>query len=334
MKRNDEPRKIWSQKDEAILDRLLSSAGPPEALPADLDRLRRTVTDRWQASTRRETEPRQSHWEWWAAAAALVPAILALWLFLPGSQEQESPWAMAWQSSGPVEISGSPEDGILPGTQIATGPGGRISFRLEGSRSLRLDEESRVRFASDRRVELLAGAIYSDSGDRGGPGIVVSTAFGDVHEIGTQYEVRLLADDLRVRVREGRVELSNRRGGKLQDFRIVGGEELILKADGSSQRLDHHPDDASWDWTLTTAPPLGIEGITLEALLERTAREGGWDLRFVDASAKTSAQEILLHGSIDGLGLWEGLELAMEGSGLRAQIVGSELIVEEVRTTN
>ena len=97
-------------------------------------------------------------------------------------------------------------DAVRIGDRIETDAISRVGLRLSGGVSVRLDHGSRARLLSATAIELGAGALYVDSGPES-PDLEVHTSFGVVRDIGTQFEIRLDAASLRVRVRSGVVEV-------------------------------------------------------------------------------------------------------------------------------
>ncbi len=205
-------------------------------------------------------------------------------------------------------------------------PGGRVAVRLAGGQSMRLDSGSRVRFATSSSVVLERGTVYVDSA--GGDNVEVRTALGIVRDIGTQFEVRLLAADgaesLRVRVREGSVELE---GGE-EPHLVVAGEELRLDAGGGIEHVASPVYGRHWDWVTETAPTPNVAGRPLREFLDWAEREGGWTVRFADQATAAVAEKTILHGDVRDLTLTEAATLVLGGSGLGYRVEGGAFIVE------
>lgn len=121
---------------------------------------------------------------------------------------------------------------------------------------------------SPHHVELSAGALYLDAGPGASPGFRISTPWGEVAEQGTQLEVRIEGDLLRLRVREGRAELSG--GG-----RVDAGGELLLRQGARPLFQPLAATDASWQWALETAPPFEPDGKSLADAVAWYHRESG-----------------------------------------------------------
>jgi ferric-dicitrate binding protein FerR (iron transport regulator) len=170
-------------------------------------------------------------------------------------------------------------------------------------------------------IELSAGAVYVDTGGESGR-FEVRTPLATARDVGTQFEVRLVDRTVRLRVREGAVELSD--GTRSVAGRA--GTEVTLSATGAMSRpIATH--GSEWDWTAAVALPFEIEGATLSAFLARIAREHGWTVRYADAALAREASDIILHGSVRGLPPGEAVGVAIATSGLRHRLEGGELLV-------
>jgi ferric-dicitrate binding protein FerR (iron transport regulator) len=162
-----------------------------------------------------------------------------------------------------------------------------------------------------RTIQLERGGIYLDSGASTPGTITIGTASGTVRDIGTRFEVRAGDRDLRIRVRDGAVQLE--RAGRIH--RAPKGTELLARADGTMSTRTVDPFAADWAWTTEAAPPFIVENATLEAFLQWAAREGGWTIEWSDA-LRQRARTTILHGSIDGMTPADALKALLRTSGL------------------
>jgi ferric-dicitrate binding protein FerR (iron transport regulator) len=187
---------------------------------------------------------------------------------------------------------------VLAGSTLLT-TDGRAAASFAEALSLRLDRNTRLRFDGRARVTLLAGALYVDSGGLGlGPPLTISTPAGELRHIGTQFQVRVSGDTTSIRVREGRVALQH---GAAMAQTVAAGDALEIR--GNEVRWQHGlasfgPD---WEWSANLARTLDIEDRPLAEFLAWIAREHGWQLHFADEALQRQAQEIHLHGSLEGL---------------------------------
>ena len=157
------------------------------------------------------------------------------------------------------------------GAVVNTGADGRLALRF-GDTSIRLDTSSRVVLPSAVRLNLEQGAVYIDAGAPAeGRSLTVATPLADVHEIGTQFEVRLLDGCLRVRVREGSALVQ--RGTPL--YTLAAGEEVSLARDGALRVGRVASTDPGRDWVVGVAPPFRLEGSSAASLLRWSTRETG-----------------------------------------------------------
>jgi ferric-dicitrate binding protein FerR (iron transport regulator) len=188
-----------------------------------------------------------------------------------------------------------------------------------------------VRLVSATEVELEAGAVYVDTGSDPSPGqasgghLVVRTPYGTARDIGTRFLVRLDPEDapLSVRVRDGRVELERR--GALHE--AGGGEEMVVRTDGSFVRREAPGHGPAWDWVVATAPAFELEGSTLSELLAWVSRETGWRVRFSEPELAGSADAIVLHGDLNGLRPDQAPFAVLPGAGLEGELDDGVLVV-------
>jgi hypothetical protein len=218
-------------------------------------------------------------------------------------------------------LSLRPGDTVRTGDWIATGAATRAALLFVDGTSVRLDEASRVRVRSAQDVELASGALYVDTGDTGGQ-FLVHTPFGTARDVGTQFEVRLIGDTLRLRVRTGIVELTDR--GRAISGR-AGTEITLSRAEAASRPIAPH--DAEWEWASRLGPAASMEGESLAAYLRHLAREQGWAVAYADPALAREAEAIVLHGAVDSLSVRDRVEVAVAASGLRHRVDGGTLLV-------
>ena len=202
--------------------------------------------------------------------------------------------------------------------------GQRARLTLTNGVELRLDADTAIRFADLGAIALERGAIFVDTGSSHSPGrsVEVRTPAGIARDIGTKFEVRVLAGTTRVRVRDGIVQLTH--GGATHTAQR--GVELLADASGVTQ--NNAPiAGADWTWVALAAAPFEVEGKTLAEFLEWVAREGGWEIRFADDALRQSSASIVLHGSIAGLTPEQALETILPTCGLTHRIERDAVIV-------
>lgn len=317
---------------------LVRLAGARPTVPRErAARVEAAVHEAWLEATGLRRRRRVATW----TAAASLAAALALAVGL-GFWQRAAPPAPAVATvervSGRVSGgagSGRESDGVAPvvegaavaaGASVRTAGDGRVALRLLDGPSLRLDVDTELTLLAADRVRLAAGAVYVDS--QGGRAVTVETPWGEVEERGTQFEVRLLEARLpgqavRVRVREGAVELA----AADRSWQAGAGAELLLTAGGELTRGVVPFHGRPWQWVQEIAPTFEIEGRTLGEFLAWVARETGWQVRWREAAKAPQAIANVLHGSVEGLPPEQALAAVLPTCGLAHRLDGGNVVV-------
>ena len=320
------------------IGRLLRLAGPRPAAPHEREaRVKELVRARWRASIQARRRRRWLAGGGLGLAATLALAAMAGLFYRPQADPVplfDGPVAVVEAISGTVLIAADARhegrplrvgDQVDSGTVVDTGDKGRAAIRMASGSSLRLDHGTRLRGLTDVAVELESGALYFDSNGVGEvEPIAVHTSYGVVHDVGTLFEVRLGERQMRVRVREGAVNLD--RDGRLHD--AEAGIELTVGADGALSRRSVPVFGPDWEWILAVAPGFELEGSTLDEFLGWVNRETGWSPRFVDPGAAAGADNVVLSGSIAGMRPTQALEAVLPTCGLVHRLDGGILVIQ------
>jgi len=220
---------------------------------------------------------------------------------------------------------------LTAGTRLRSTANGRIGLTLAGTASLRVDAGSELLLANDREIVLTAGTIYLDTGanadDRG---FLVTTDYGSVRDIGTQFEVHADASSFRVRIREGTVELDT---GAATGIIGNAGEQLAINPGSGIERDFFAPFDRRWEWVATLASAPETQGQPLMSFLSWVARETGRQLRFDAPVTETRARATILHGSAQNLRPLQALDLLMTTTDLDYALIGDGVILIGPRGT-
>lgn len=243
-------------------------------------RVRAAVAEEWRASVRRK------RWTRVAVAAAIAATIAGVLLMRPRTELPASVPARLVETSGAA-----------------------TSLDWNGG-TLRLDRDTQLRIDSERTATLLRGAIYY-ANDTPGVAVSIHTPFGDVRDVGTRFELRLRDDALRVRVRDGAVIV---RGTTAR-----AGTELVANRTSVTSRTVPTSGE-EWAWIENAAPPIVLEGKSLDEVLQRVAIEKGLTL-------ERSGPDQTLHGEVP-LSVSEALDAATAAAGVTYRIEGDRLIVK------
>jgi len=327
--------------------RLVRLAGPrPPAPEKRMARVRESVHARWREAVKRARRRRVFLTAARIAAALMIAVGAGFWL-RGRIRVAAGPAATVVRTQGRVLL----RDGRVAGTGsvlgtgagLATGPDGRAALRLSVGPSVRLDTGTDLRLISARVLELRRGAVYVDTGTRTSRGsaataggaagsastetaapIEIRTSLGRVRDLGTQFEVRLANDTLRLSVREGTVALAR----DDRTYPTPAGTRLRVGPQGSVETETVDLRGAEWDWVLAAAPPFDLEGRTLSDYLAWLSRETGWEVEYADPSIAAGAATIILHGSTSGLRPDESPAAILPACGLRHRLEGGMLRIE------
>ena len=296
-----------SSGDEEALGRLVREAGPRQSPPAAaIDVVREAAYSEWKSVVAQRKRRRRVQWSALAASIAVISAGLAVRVSGPGFLAPRGPVAMINRLSGMVEINNGRsnqgwfpahvDDGLSISQDVRTGTGGRAALRIGHSVSVRLAENTAIELTGSDHISLIAGAIYVDSGERpGADQLVIDTPFGSASHLGTQYEVRLVDDAVRLRVREGRVEFRQHRDPYAANAPTVigtAGEQLTITRGGSMERVSVARYGESWAWISEVAPVFDIENRSLLEFLHWAGRETGQQLVFATPESESEARKL------------------------------------------
>jgi ferric-dicitrate binding protein FerR (iron transport regulator) len=237
------------------------------------------------------------------AAAAAVIAAIAIALAL-----QWRPASLQPRAATVVRLVGSVElataqgwqalidaNSVLPaGARLRTLPGGSAALALEDGASLRLAAATEVTLDGSRDLMLRSGKLYLDHRARSGPGYRIETPAGTARDVGTQFELQVRDGALRLRVREGSVEID--RAGQVVSG--AAGEQLDFDPLGGVARSTIAANDRAWQWAEAIAPTPDMDGKSAAALIAWVARETGHQLRYESSGVEQRATTVILHGNI------------------------------------
>jgi hypothetical protein len=320
---------------EHDLGGVLRNAGRRSEPPEDVAQsVRAAVEAQWRDAVGRRTQRRRIGL---SLAAAAAFAAFGLWAARPvllgsgermaevrfavGSVQAKAGWLRGWGAVGPGQA-------LFAGETLATSATGRLALALADRVSVRLDRDTQVTLVDGKRIALSRGALYVDSGAPSGsqaPGLLVETPAGAVHHLGTQYEARVTgSSEVRIAVREGRVELDTSTGAM---HSAAAGEQMTVSSAGTVVRSAISPYDESWQWVAATAPAFNIDGHSVAEFLTWAARELGRDVVYADAATQAQAARVMLSGSISGLSPDQALAAVLPTTPLRGELRNGQLLV-------
>lgn len=212
-------------------------------------------------------------------------------------------------------------DSISAGTELRTLAGGGAALSLGKGVSLRLASATEVRFDGPHDILLQDGLLYLDKRASLGTGLRIGTPLGTVRDVGTQFEVRVTDGLLRVRVREGRVEI-DRAGGHVNG---AAGDQVEIDVLGTVVRSTIAATDPAWQWAEAMATAPDIDGRPATELLAWVARETGRRLRYASPEVEQRAAAVILHGNIRHLTPLAALDAMLATTDLEYALIGDTM---------
>ncbi len=329
--REREPAGSVAPIDDSVAQ-IVRRAGPRAVASDEMTRnVKAAVHSHWRGDVVKRSRGRRAWLGGLAAAAALAALIAGLGLFPQFGERSpvgrvETILGAAWkgpdQDRLPLDL-----EAFRTGTEMATDDDGAVALRLASGGSVRLAAGTRVRWESETALFLERGSVYVDSEGHAGSAIEVRTALGVAREIGTQFEVRVDAAAMRVRVREGRVVLAAGDGEHMGR----AGDEMIWSSERGLAWGKVPAHGLPWDWTLALASPFELDGATLAELLAWISRETGWRVRYADETLERTYAKDVLHGPVEKFGPAQAPALLLPAFGLTHRLEDGVLVVEESR---
>lgn len=315
--------------------RVLQAAGPRERAPAEVERaVREHLRREWREMVA-ERQGRRRRWTGFALAASVAVAAVGAWLLAAEPRGVAGPVATVAIALDDVRVHGRWWQGweaaaagrvLQAGESVETGTNGRAALSLPGIASARLDHDTRLRMVSADLILIDRGALYVDAGAESpvDSRLVIETPAGEVRHLGTQYEVRVDGQAVRLRVREGHVEWRSSSGVV---ERGDAGEELTIAADGAVSRATVPRYGETWEWIASATPALDIEGRPLTEFLSWAGRELGREVAYETPGLAAEAARIVVHGSVAGLTPVEALDAVLATTSVRGRLVEGRILV-------
>ena len=327
-------KELQDHRDNAdLVASLIRAAGRRTEPPEEAYRqVRAAAADAFRRKTAKRHE---RTWLLWAGAAGIAAFAIGLMLQWKPPVAERDPIARIERAIGSVEQAtgdvwsplGEATVAFTRGTKIRTLAGGIAGLKLAGGTSLRLAADTEIMLDTPPQLYLQRGTIYLDHAVGTGKGYRIETPAGTARDVGTQFELKVAGKALRLRVREGRVEID--RAGQL--LAGAAGEQLELDVQGAVTRSSIAATDAAWQWAEAVAPAPDIDGRPASVLLAWVARETGRQLHYQSTAVESRATNVILHGNIRHLAPLAALDVMLATTDLEYALVGDTMEVR-VRT--
>jgi ferric-dicitrate binding protein FerR (iron transport regulator) len=322
--------------EQARIERALTETLRPRSLDsAALERVRTRVAEEWRSvHPAVRSVPRTARWGRWVslAAAVVLIALAAAWYSKPVSETYtfgtiaRVDVGMAEQRVGFLHVEQLKSGDVLK-TGVILQARGPVLVTLAGGGTLRVAADTALELTGPTRGVLRRGQIYVDlpPGTHSNGPFQIETRAGTVEHVGTEFEV--ISNDrlVRLRVREGKVQLGN--------IAADAGTELTALNDGTVTRGTIPTYGRDWLWVAALAPDYEIEGQPLVGFLEWVSRETGRPIQFADEHARAVAERTILHGSVRGREPLDALSSVLSTTSLTFEIRGDAIWIQSGHAT-
>jgi hypothetical protein len=329
------PDKDHDHGDDDIRGLLTEALHTNSPDPAALQRLRDAASREWVLAI--DSPRRSTAWKKQAVALAAALAILvigAAWYVWPVSSPHAfGVVARVEAGGGEIAKNALQRRPLKAGLTLNVGEElvthGPVLIALASGGTLRVAPDTVLELTSPSESELQRGLIYLDwpPGHAAAAPFGVSTRAGLVQHVGTEFEVLSNDQIVRIRVREGQVQLRS----ASQQTLIDAGTQLTANRDGSVIQSPIASYGRDWLWVTALAPDYEIEGQPLVNFLQWAARELGRPLKFADDHAREVAEHTILHGSIKGREPLDALGSVLSTTSLTYEIRGDTIWVQSGR---
>jgi ferric-dicitrate binding protein FerR (iron transport regulator) len=284
-------------KDEDPIERLLRHSTPRSDPPEDATRrTHAAVMAAWEDLRRRRARVRLM-----AAAASLALILVGSGAWLVARRPAPE-LARVERVQGEVHRVGGPAasalviDGtvISAGQRLVTAADGGLTLRRASGLTLRVGASSELSFGSRDSFEMLAGIVYIDTGSNtpSRDPLAVMTRAGRVQHVGTRFSVAVAREEVRIAVRDGKVNLARSNGNTL----IGAGEEARIGADGRMETQRLASNSAVWKWLDPAPGPIAIDDRVLFDVMAELGAAAGLAVRYATPAVETEAHQLRLRG--------------------------------------
>ena len=271
----------------------------------------------------------------WAMAAGLAAVVVGAVTFvsLPGTQ---TPAVVARVEAieGSVDAHSAGVSGggvhlalagtVATGQVIEVGADSGVLLRISPALSVRLAANTRAHVTAADELELEAGAAFIDATPGARAPLSVTTRYGVVTHLGTQYLVRVGDGEVEVAVREGRAQLATDSGTRIAEH----GTWLLQRAAAPPLSGALAEDDARFQWLAGLPSAFHLEGATLEQFLAWFTRETGVTPVYSAGVDARNFTHVELKGSIDDLDPFEALSYVLATADLAWHREGTRVVIE------
>lgn len=307
-----------SRSQESDLAALLQRTGKrAKPRPEANQMIEQATRQAWQAAVHQQQSRKRRKLSVVALAASVLLAIGGV-MFLPPSGQNTHRVAQVLNAQGHVTYNVARSSPPSPATQystdqpprqraqlnagetVRTAANASLTFKLRDNTLITLDQNTQVTLTHTAHINVLTGRIYVDSPDHN-TSITVQTSFGDIVDIGTQYQVTVKAEHLEVAMREGITHIYL--GGQGANSKALAAKVIDGMGDVMTINQQHHVRTSQlassaeqWQWTHKTQPDFLLKQASVSELLTWAARMTGKEVVYASPRIQNIAEQIRFNG--------------------------------------
>ena len=330
-----------TMNDEQIEQLLKASGGRQDPDPQLAQDIRVATEGAWLAAVAAQRKQRQR--QLWRKLSAVAAGLLVVLGVVATSLNRTAPslvqtLAQVSFAQGQYQINlrtstTFSSNSLQQGDVINTGADGLVNLTLHNQATLTLATNTQVHMVGPAHVQIVTGKIYIDS-----PGtqsqLVVDTEWGQIEDIGTQFEVTVTPSELQVAMREGQVKMALASGTHYANVQDGMGDVVNVDEQHHIQRSTLASNDPHWSWPLAALAPLDLEGLSLYQLMQWVSRATGKPVVYSAATVEQRAKQTRLSGGrLAAEDIDQALPLLLKTTSLIANI-GVDKIEIDISSNN
>jgi ferric-dicitrate binding protein FerR (iron transport regulator) len=263
------------------------------------------VAAHWQKAVKNRRQKVQK--TYWAMAAALALVFTISLLNINKSVVDSEPVMFATIQSvhGQVLIQRNQQwvpideiNTVTAGTRIKTSENSFLSLKMNDNSELRIAANTTL-LSGENYIELQQGQIYHDTdiSIQAAP-LTIKTSQGQIQHIGTKYLVASNADQLKVAVRSGQVQMTPTQTGLNQQ--IIQSKQLVsISPNGTLKTEQINNYGSIWDWTFKAQGGFNLNNKSLYDFIEWYSYQTGLTVDW--QNLESMSKRVRLQGNISNM---------------------------------
>ncbi len=320
---------------EQDIEKLLKAAGPLVKSDENMmNDIRSEVENTWLEVVAKRKARR--YWVYSGSMAASIVALTMLVLSLQISIFDDKASINGAQIAQVVMFDGSGtinDSGLHHGRTLVSGDhiqteSGHLTIQLYDQTLVVLSANTDLTLSNHNTLQLTAGKIYLDSPDIN-TSVTVITPWGNVRDIGTQYEVAVSANELQLAMRSGKVVM------ELDDKTLYAsvfeglGDVVSVDTNNDIQKSTMSPSDPYWSWTHKALSDFDVNNQSVFEVLEWVHRVTGKNIVFATDDVQRLAHETTLAGGkLSPAHVENSLPMLLGSTLLSAKIMKEDIIIQ------